>query len=91
MSEPASFAIVCAGRPGRGSGGVALRVVGIAAFVVSLPMSTNWTAPYALLLLRLLLVGLAGVVHVRFVRTLAAPVAGAGSRDGACRSPASPR
>jgi hypothetical protein len=47
--------------PGPWFGWRRLRVVGIAAFVVSLPMSTNWTASYWLLLLRLTLVGLAAL------------------------------
>jgi len=47
--------------PGPWFGWRRLRVVGIAAFVASLPMSANWTAPYVLLLLRLVLVGLAAL------------------------------
>ena len=59
MSEtpPSSSAPV----PGPWFGWRRLRVVGIAAFVASLPMSVNWTAPYVLLLLRLVLVGLAAL------------------------------
>jgi signal transduction histidine kinase len=47
--------------PGPWFGGRRLRVVGIAAFVASLPMSTIWQASYGLLLLRLVLVGLAAL------------------------------
>jgi len=47
--------------PGPWFGWRRLRVVGIAALVASLPMSANWVAPYWLLLLRLVLVGLAAL------------------------------
>ncbi|WP_052116372.1 sensor histidine kinase [Noviluteimonas dokdonensis] len=47
--------------PGPWFGWRRLRVVGIAAFVASLPMSANWLSSYWLLLLRLLMVGLAAL------------------------------
>ncbi|BCT92927.1 hypothetical protein LYSHEL_19500 [Lysobacter helvus] len=47
--------------PGPWFGWKRVRTVAIAAFVVSLPMSTNWTASYWLLLVRLFLVGMAAL------------------------------